>query len=356
MPIKVRYQLRKESVAPIVASIFSLISAILLIVIYWPVFVQYLSGGTYEGAPLTGLTVIFYSILILFLLLFALFTATSAKKTLVPSSICALFVFLFYFLDVSGLRNTILFFDADNVFHYYRETKALFNGWWFFVAVVAIFIAVTSRCYLRIAFHKARTKNVGVIISCVTSVLWVIYSLIRFIDVDLHTFRQGIDFTSRDLLYAIMYYLAGALFFVSVTMLFVAVRKTLVGETDALDKMVQPTAPGYAEAGTLPYADPVQPEQSYTVVPDPVQYVPPVTPMAPEPVIPETYHPDPDEALVVDPHEESAVVSVEQAEALLHETPEAEAKAAKKASKSRRSKKADKQESPPVDDIPAEES
>lgn len=315
MPVKVKYLMRKESSSPFIAATFALISAVLLGVIFWPVFVQFLSGGTYEGAPLTGLTTAFYCVLIGFTLLFALFTALSAKHTLVMAAFCALPVSLFYMLDVSGLRQTILFFDADNVFHYYRDTQPVFRGWWFFASVFAVVIFVAARSFIKIALNKSRTKSVGFLINCLAAALWTVYAIIHIVGVELPLFRQGDGFVTRDFIYAIMYYLAGAFFFVAVTILMASVRKTMVGMADGTELDGSPTT-GYATAGSVRADSPS--ETSYTTMPNPVQYAD--AGEAPPAAESEVYHADPDETVpAIDPHEPSAVVSIEQAEAIAQE-------------------------------------
>lgn len=310
MPVKVKYQLRKDAVSPFVSAMFGLISAVLLGVIFWPLFVQYLSSGTYDGAPLSGLTALFYCILIGFTLLFSLFTAIAAKRSLAVVAFMALPVSLFYFLDVSGLRSTILFFDADNVFSYYRETAPVFRGWWVFVAVVAVSILLAAYSFIKIALNKARTKNVGVVINCINAVLWGVYGIIHVVGIELQHFNLDADFSSRDLFYAILYYLAGTFFFAAVAVLAASVRKTLIGSGGDTDVPLHEA--GYTDAAAPVAGIPAQ-ETVYAAVGEPVMDAaqeedPPVVGAEPVEIMPGD-----------DPHEPSAVVSIEQAEALANE-------------------------------------
>lgn len=211
MPEKIRYKINPVSHAPFVSSMISLFAAVMLCVMYWPIFVQYFSDGTYGTTAVSTAIVVFYSILILGLLFYSLFTGILAKRTLSLAALFSLPVVLFYLLDIVGMRNTVLFFDIDNVFWFYRNSAGYFRAAWPFVVIVALLTVAGALSFVSLAFSKAKSPAAAAMFVGVSAVGWLAFSIYHVAAFDSADYIAGL-LTARDFVYTIMSYTAATFF------------------------------------------------------------------------------------------------------------------------------------------------
>ncbi len=256
----IKHKVAPTSKLPFIASMFTLFGTVLLCVMYWPIYVQYFSGGTFLGEPVSLLIVIFYAVLMLCTFFYSVFTGFVAKRTLVFSTIFALPIMLFFLLDVCGLRQTILFFDLDNVFWYYRNNPAYFSATWpFIVALVVLTVAsIVSVCALTST--KVPRPTLHKCILGATAVVWFAFSLYRIIAADYLTYTAGAA-SARDFIYSILMYLTCVLFFVAQFLVALAIKR--------VDTLAQPIAQAETAAVPVPVGLPQyeqEPEAASVVI------------------------------------------------------------------------------------------
>lgn len=249
---KVKFKLRPESRVPLVSAILALLSAVILTLVYGPIFSHYLGSPASARIPHEGAVAFYCALLVALTLLYCLLTGFLAKKALALSAIAALPVTLMYILDITGIRNTILFFEYDTVLRFYRESEALFRGWWPLVVAVAVVLLFCALSFLKVALQRAAGKAYSLLFSMGALALWCVYAILHLIYREFPYLYNAVDgFGARDLVISIAYYGAGMLYFLSLCILQAAVRKTLVG-------------------GETSPAEPEKAPLDVTFVPDPV--------------------------------------------------------------------------------------
>ena len=240
MPEKIKYTINKKSKAPFVSSMFSLLAVVMLCVMYWPIFVQYFAGNVYDGPEVTTIVMVTYSILIVGLLLYTIFTGAVAKKSLAPSAIFAVFPTLFYLLDVSGLRNVILFFDPDNTFAYYRSNIDYFEAAWPFIIALSVITILSTIGYFMLSLSKHRGFALTFI--TINTLSWFAFSAYYVIFFAIPEFNAKLVST-RDFVYIILSYTAVVFYFLSQLIVAAAQKKAAASMPAEVQAYAVPPVP-----------------------------------------------------------------------------------------------------------------
>jgi len=242
MPERKKYKIGAESQVPFISSMFSLFGVIILCVVHCTTFLWFFLNET-KSTPTIQRTVIVYSIVIIGMLTYSLFTGILAKKTLFFSGLFALPVSLFYLLNVSGIVSTLIYFDFGNVLHFYRDNPFLKAAWPLVIVLVILTIA-SIISFTASSLNRIKAKPVHVMIQGVNAIAWLFYSVYSVVMLEYPRLigtipnalygAKEVEYAAGDFVFAILSYLAAVAFFMS-KFLIVSALKRYDGKTVKID-------------------------------------------------------------------------------------------------------------------------
>ncbi len=218
-------RIKKESGLPATATVLAVLALGCVCGVYWPVFARFNAGGMQTDPTVYPMTVI-YGLLFSALLLYTLFTGLFAKRSLIPAAICAVPVFLYYFIEKVGVLEYLVFHTSQDLFFVYENNPSYYSGqnllW---IILAAVFSLLAMFAFLTLCFHKKKGKILNTVIILVAFVVRAYYAYYHLAHNEFVLYKAG-TYSLADISYAVLGHVASVLFFGSVLLLAFAMRKT----------------------------------------------------------------------------------------------------------------------------------
>ncbi len=218
-------RIKPDSGAPSAAAILLVLALGGLSATYWPVFAKAFSGGGGTD-PVAQLLAVVYGVLLAGVLLFAIFTGALGKKTMIPAALCAVPVFLYYFIEKAGVLEFIVFYPDKDLFFVYENNPVYFSGqnllWIMLGAFASLFSMIA---FLLLCFQKKKGRMFQKTVIVVAFAIRLYAGCYHLIHNEFVLYNSGV-YKLADIFYAVLGQVCGALFFLAVVVLTFAMRKT----------------------------------------------------------------------------------------------------------------------------------
>lgn len=219
MPDMPKFRVSSRSFSALLSALLAMVSFVLLACVNWPTFYNYAVGSD----EVNTITIVFSSVLMGSLLLYGLCTLLFAKKTLIPSVLFSLPVILFYLLDISGLRATILDFKLHDTLWHYLDNSSYYRSSWWIILLLGLII-FTAFCYfVRFAFGFARRRLSGALVAGSCAAIWLAFSIYHVVVFDYNDYISG-HITGLTLAFTVLGFVASVCFFCSQFLLVLSLK------------------------------------------------------------------------------------------------------------------------------------
>ncbi|MDO4566236.1 MAG: hypothetical protein Q4B42_02785 [Oscillospiraceae bacterium] len=244
----IKYRLKPDSSASGVSAALLLIAAALVCVVYWPVFVKYAQAPASADARLKMMLYIYGGLAACFILA-ALFTGLLGKKTMLLTALFITPIGLYYTVEKLGVTQWLVFGNENGLAGVWTENAEYFSGRNLaYIAITAAFALITLSCFWSIVCNKGKSRTFAMFVIIVAAAARVLFALYD-VRVNWQPLLESGAIGSADYTYAILLHIAALLFFLTMTVLAIQLRRNYID-----DAAPQPIAAGAP-------ASPAQPAQ-----------------------------------------------------------------------------------------------
>ncbi|MEG0751401.1 MAG: hypothetical protein RR998_09365 [Oscillospiraceae bacterium] len=240
---RIKYRIQPTSSATGIAAALSVMSACCLGVVYWSVFAKYYTARPNADHTLTAMTVM-YGVVIGCLLLFALFTGALGKRTMAVSAMLAMPVCLYYAIEKSGIRQMLLFPNAKGVFGVYADNANYFSGENLgYIVITSLFAIFAMISFWSIVFNHGRPRGFATFMLVIAAIVRVLFAIHDVRANALPLLESGV-YTTAEFAFAILGHTAAVLFFMTLMILAIELRKEIIDDAETEEIVKSPSVPG----------------------------------------------------------------------------------------------------------------